>query len=47
VKVRLGRARHMLRAAIEKMYKPEDVFEFNLIYCDKIVHHVMTAIKDL
>ncbi|HEX7905273.1 MAG TPA: sigma-70 family RNA polymerase sigma factor [Chitinophagaceae bacterium] len=45
VKVRLNRARHMLRTVIEKMYSPEDVFEFNLIYCDKIVHHVMKAIN--
>jgi RNA polymerase sigma-70 factor (ECF subfamily) len=45
VKVRLNRARHMLRAVIEKMYAPEDIFEFNLIYCDKIVDHVMKEIK--
>jgi RNA polymerase sigma factor (sigma-70 family) len=44
VKVRLNRAKHMLREKIETMYSPEDIFEFNLIYCDKITHHVMNAI---
>ena len=46
VKVRLSRARHMLRKVIEKMYSPEDVFEFNLIFCDKFVNHVMKAINE-
>jgi RNA polymerase sigma-70 factor (ECF subfamily) len=44
VKVRLNRAKHMLREIVEKMYSPEDIFEFNLIYCDAIVNKVMTAI---
>jgi RNA polymerase sigma factor (sigma-70 family) len=43
-KVRLNRARHMLRQAIEKMYSPEEIFEFNLIYCDRVVQRVMEAI---
>ena len=47
VKVRLNRAKHMLREKVEKMYTPEDIFEFNLIYCDKIVNEVMKAIKKL
>lgn len=47
VKVRLNRAKHMLREKIEKMYSPEDIFEFNLIYCDKITHHVMHTISML
>jgi RNA polymerase sigma-70 factor (ECF subfamily) len=46
VKVRLNRARHMLRSVIETMYNPEDIFEFNLVYCDKIVHHVLNAINE-
>jgi RNA polymerase sigma-70 factor (ECF subfamily) len=45
VKVRLNRARHLLRQTIEKMYSPEDIFEFNLIYCDKIVNNVMNKIN--
>jgi|SRR5665647_614594 len=44
VKVRLNRAKIMLRKEIEKIYSPEDIFEFNLIYCDKIVNEVMKKI---
>jgi RNA polymerase sigma factor (sigma-70 family) len=47
VKARLNRAKHMMRANLETMYSPEDIFEFNLIYCDRIVHKVMSAIKDM
>jgi RNA polymerase sigma factor (sigma-70 family) len=45
VKVRLNRARNMLRKMVEKMYTPEDIFEFNLVYCDSIVDKVMKEIK--
>jgi RNA polymerase sigma factor (sigma-70 family) len=45
VKVRLNRAKTMLREKIEMIYSPADIFEFNLIYCDKITHHVMQAIS--
>jgi RNA polymerase sigma-70 factor (ECF subfamily) len=45
VKARLNRAKSMLRAEIEKAYSPEDIFEFNLVYCDKIVKNVMTIIS--
>jgi RNA polymerase sigma-70 factor (ECF subfamily) len=44
VKVRLNRAKTMLRGEIEKIYSPEDIFEFNLIYCDRIVDAVMKKI---
>ena len=47
VKVRLNRAKQMLREKVEKMYTPEDIFEFNLIYCDRIVKGVMKAINKL
>ena len=43
-KVRLNRAKMMLRKEIEKIYSPEDIYEFNLIYCDKIVNEVMKKI---
>jgi RNA polymerase sigma-70 factor (ECF subfamily) len=46
VKVRLTRAKRMLRQKIEKMYSPTEIFEFNLIYCNRIVENVMNAIKD-
>src|SRR4029078_12521097 len=32
VKVRLNRAKHMLREKIETMYSPAEIYEFNLIY---------------
>ena len=47
VKVRLNRARQMLREKVEKMYSPEDIFEFNLIYCNRITDGVMKTINNL
>lgn len=44
VKVRLNRARSMLRTAIGKMYSPDEIFEFNLVYCDRMVERVMAQI---
>lgn len=47
VKVRLNRAKVMLRDEMAKSYSPEDVFEFNLIYCDAVVDKVMNRIKEI
>lgn len=47
VKVRLNRAKAMLRKEIEKSYSVDEIFEFNLIYCDAIVHKVMAKINAL
>ena len=47
VKIRLSRAKNLLRNEIEKMYSPQEIFELNLIYCDEIVQNVMTAIKSI
>jgi RNA polymerase sigma-70 factor (ECF subfamily) len=47
VKVRLNRAKKMLRGEIEKMYTPEDIYEFNLIYCDSMVERVMSEINKI
>jgi RNA polymerase sigma factor (sigma-70 family) len=44
VKVRLNRAKAMLRKELEKMYSPEEIFQFNLVYCDKIVLKVMSVV---
>jgi RNA polymerase sigma factor (sigma-70 family) len=44
VKTRLSRAKSLLKTEIEKMYSAEDIYEFNLVYCDRIVERVMTAI---
>lgn len=47
VKVRLNRAKAMLRKEIEKSYSAEEIFEFNLIYCDAMVETVMKKIKEI
>ena len=47
VKVRLNRAKAMLRKAIEKTYSTEDIYEFNLVCCDHIVTGVMKHISAL
>lgn len=44
VKVRLNRAKKMLRTEIEKMYSPNEIYEFNLRYCDTMVERVMMQI---
>jgi len=46
VKVRLNRAKKLLRSEIEKMYSPDEIFEFNLVYCDAIVERVMKQLAD-
>jgi RNA polymerase sigma factor (sigma-70 family) len=46
VKVRLNRAKSMLRKQIENEYTAADIFEFNLVYCDDMVRRVMKAIKN-
>lgn len=46
VKTRLNRAKKMLRKEITKRYSLEDIFEFNLIYCDRMVERVMARIHD-
>ncbi len=47
VKVRLNRAKKMLRNYIKRSYKPSELFDFNLIYCDSIVNNVMERINKL
>ncbi|MBS1736672.1 MAG: sigma-70 family RNA polymerase sigma factor [Bacteroidetes bacterium] len=47
VKVRLSRAKAMLKNEISKTYNARDIFEFNLIYCDAMVHNVMAKIKQI
>ena len=44
VKVRLNRAKAMLRKELEKSYATMDLYEFNLIYCDAMVDRVMKKI---
>lgn len=47
VKVRLNRAKSMLRNEIQKEYSAEELFEFNLVYCDAMVERVMKKINEL
>jgi|ERR1043165_1892839 RNA polymerase sigma-70 factor (ECF subfamily) len=47
VKVRLNRAKAMLRKELEKSYSSEEIFDFNLVYCDKMVERVMNEIATL
>lgn len=47
VKVRLNRAKGLLRTELEKTYRLEEIFEFNLVYCDGLVKRVMEEIKAL
>jgi RNA polymerase sigma factor (sigma-70 family) len=47
VKVRLSRAKALLRKEIEKAYTTEDIFDFNLVYCDVIVNQVMVRIASI
>lgn len=47
VKTRLSRAKAMLRKEIEKKYSTEEIFEFNLVYCDAIVKNVMRYINEM
>ncbi|HLF65642.1 MAG TPA: sigma-70 family RNA polymerase sigma factor [Saprospiraceae bacterium] len=45
VKVRLNRAKNMLRKEIERTYSPDEIYEFNLVYCDRIVERVMAVVN--
>jgi RNA polymerase sigma-70 factor (ECF subfamily) len=45
VKVRLNRAKSMLRNALSELYKSEDVFAFHLSRCDRMVENVMSRIN--
>ena len=47
VKVRLNRAKTMLRKEIGLSYTPEEIFEFNLVYCDALVERVMSKLRQL
>ncbi|MFA5574291.1 MAG: sigma-70 family RNA polymerase sigma factor [Brumimicrobium sp.] len=47
VKVRLNRAKKMLRGEIESKYVATELFEFNLIYCDAMVENVMKKINKI
>ncbi len=47
VKVRLNRAKEMLRQHIEKSYTATELYEFNLVYCNAMVDRVINIIDKL
>lgn len=47
VKVRLSRAKLMLRKQIENKYTASEIFEFNAMYCDVMVQRVMEYISKI
>ena len=44
VKIRLSRAKEMLRTELLNYWQPQHLFEFNLVRCDVVVDFVMRAI---
>jgi len=46
VKIRLVRAKEILRSELNNYWQPKEIMEFNLIRCDSIVNHVMQKIID-
>jgi RNA polymerase sigma-70 factor (ECF subfamily) len=44
VKVRLNRAKEMLRERIGGVYRDGGVYQFNLVRCDRIVANVLTQV---
>lgn len=47
VKVRLNRAKSLLKSKITEAYSATELYEFNLIYCDAMVENVMKKINEL
>jgi RNA polymerase sigma-70 factor (ECF subfamily) len=47
VKVRLNRAKAILRELLSAQYSKEDILHFHLSRCDRMVEKVMTGIRDL
>jgi RNA polymerase sigma factor (sigma-70 family) len=45
VKMRLIRAKEMLRDSLQHLWNPKDIYEFNLVRCDRIVDKVMEQIN--
>lgn len=45
VKVRLNRAKALLQKQIEQYYTHKELYAFNLVYCDAIVHGVFAKIN--
>lgn len=46
VKIRLSRAKEMLRSELLSYWQPQQLFEFNLLRCDVVVDFVMRSITE-
>ena len=44
VKVRLSRAKVLLQKQLEQLYSTADLYEFNLVYCDRMVAGVFARL---
>jgi RNA polymerase sigma factor (sigma-70 family) len=47
VKVRLNRAKALLRNSLKEYYKKEDILHFHLTRCDRVTEYVMKQIQSL
>jgi len=47
VKVRLNRAKNLLQKQVEQFYSHSELYSFNLVYCDAIVHNVFERINKI
>jgi RNA polymerase sigma-70 factor (ECF subfamily) len=47
VKVRLNRAKTLLQKQVEQFYSRTEIYSFNLVYCDAIVHKVLERISQI
>jgi RNA polymerase sigma factor (sigma-70 family) len=46
VKIRLTRAKELLRTELNEYWQPQQIFEFNLVRCDVVVNYVMDKIRN-
>lgn len=46
VKVRLNRAKMMMRSYLEHWYTKTDIYEFNLKYCSLVTENVLSRLKN-
>lgn len=46
IKIRLSRAKEMLRSQLSGYYQPNQLFDFHLSRCDRIVNSVMDQIRE-
>ncbi len=47
VKVRLNRSKTLLQKQVEQFYSRTEIYSFNLVYCDAIVHKVFKRVNEL